>query len=143
MMTTLARSVVVPARASDRTQNLVLLGALTAWMLYTRFYFVLHGAGATLPVNLLYTLTGIPCPFCGGTRGFAYIWRGDLGHAALLYPLAPALFAGTCLAIASLALAVVTGRDIRIPRQVFRAALVVGAVGLAVSWALKLTDLPN
>jgi hypothetical protein len=143
MMPMLARSIVVRARPPDRTRNLVLVGALTAWMLCTRFYVVLHGAHATLPANPLYTFTGVPCPLCGGTRGFAYLWRGDLGHAMLLHPLASALFGGTIVAIAAFALALATGRDIRMPKPAFRVALAVGAMALVASWALKLTVLPN
>lgn len=138
-----ARPAIVPARPLDRTRNLIVLGTLVAWMLYTRFYFILEGAHATVPAGLLYKLTGIPCPFCGGTRGFAYMWNGDVGHAMLLYPLTPPLFAGTLVAIPVLLVAVVTGRDIRVPAPVFRIALVIGAVALAISWGLKLTILPN
>jgi hypothetical protein len=135
--------VLMPARPQDRTRNLIFLGTLVAWMLYTRFYFVLHGAHATLPACPLYALTGHPCPFCGGTRGFAYTWNGDLGHAMQLYPLAPLLFVGTAIAIPVLVVAILAGRDIRIPMPLFKVVLATGVLALAISWGLKLTVLPN
>ena len=36
-----------------------------------------------------------PDPFCGGTRTFAWMWRGDLGRAVAVYPLGPLLFVTT------------------------------------------------
>src|SRR5260370_42247267 len=55
-------------------------------------------------------LAGHPCPFCGGTRSFAYMWEGDIADAVRLYPLGPALFAGTVLGIGGLAGGLVTRR---------------------------------
>lgn len=34
---------------------------------------------AVLPACPLLTVTGIPCPFCGGTRAFISAAQGDLG----------------------------------------------------------------
>ena len=143
MASTGPAAVLMPARPQDRTRNLVFLGTLVAWMAYTRMYFVLHGAHATLPACPFSALTGHPCPFCGGTRGFAYMWNGDVTHAMQLYPLAPLLFAATVVAIPVLALAILTGRDIRVPMPIFKAVMATGLVALAVSWGLKLTILPN
>jgi hypothetical protein len=143
MLSTHPGAVVMPARRQDRTRNLVFLGTLVLWMAYTRLYFLLHGAHATLPACPFLTLTGHPCPFCGGTRGFAYVWNGDVGHAMQLYPLAPLMFIGTAIAIPVLLYAILAGRGIRIPMPIFRLVMATGLVALAVSWGLKLTILPN
>jgi hypothetical protein len=138
-----AQPIVVRARPEDRLRNLVLLGTLMVWMLYTRLYAVLHTAHATLPACPFLQITGHPCPFCGGTRSFAYVWNGDFAHAVRLYPLGPALFVATVVAIPVLAGSVLMRRDIRIPGPLFRVFAAVGVAALALSWALKLTVLPN
>jgi Protein of unknown function (DUF2752) len=138
-----AQPIVVRARPEDRLRNLVLLGTLVVWMVYTRLYSVLHPVHATLPVCPFLQITGHPCPFCGGTRSFAYVWNGDLAHAVRLYPLGPVMFVATMVAIPVLLGALLTQRDIRIPGPVFRVGAALGVVALAVSWALKLTVLPN
>jgi Protein of unknown function (DUF2752) len=135
--------VVMPAQREDRVRNLVFLGTLIAWMVYTRFFWGLHGAHATLPPCPFLRLTGHPCPFCGGTRSFAYVWRGDLAHAVQLYPLGPLLFAATVVAVPVLAWSLLTQRGIRIPKPLFRIGMWAAGLALAVSWALKLTVLPN
>ncbi len=136
---------VVRASTDARLRNTVLLGGLVLWMLYTRVFWAAHAVHVTLPPCPFLTLTGHPCPFCGGTRSFAYTWQGDLHRAAALYPLGPALFVGTAVAIPVLAVAVVAGRDlvVRLPDRLRRAlwGSVLGV--LAVSWALKLAVLPN
>jgi hypothetical protein len=139
------RVAVVRAGAEARLRNLTLLAGLALWMLYTRVFWVAHSAHATLPPCPFLTITGHPCPFCGGTRSFAYMWEGRVGRAAALYPFGPLLFAGTLAAIGVLAVAVLANRDItvRLPEGM-RRALFGGALGLlAVSWMLKLTVLPN
>lgn len=136
---------VVRADLEARARNALLLGGLVLWMLYTRAYFALHGIHATIPACPFLTITGHPCPFCGGTRAFAYVWRGDLRHALLLYPLGPLLFAATVVAIPLLLVAVVSGRDARwrLGSGLRRSVLALVLVAIAASWALKLTVLPN
>jgi hypothetical protein len=138
-----AQPIVVRARPEDRLRNLVLLGTLLVWMLYTKLYGVLHGAHATLPVCPFLQITGHPCPFCGGTRSFAYVWNGDLIHAVRLYPLGPAMFVATAVAIPVLAGSVLMRRDIRVRGALFRVLAVAVVAALAISWALKLSVLPN
>jgi hypothetical protein len=136
---------IVRAGAEARLRNAVLLGGLLVWLLYTRLYFPLHAMHATLPACPFLTITGHPCPFCGGTRSFAYMWNGDVSRAAQLYPLGPLLFVAVLVALPVLAVALLTNRDlaIRLPARLERTAYA-GAFGvLAVSWALKLTVLPN
>ncbi len=40
-------------------------------------------AGLPCPLR---SLTGVPCPFCGMTRGVTAVVHGDVAHAALLNP---------------------------------------------------------
>src|SRR5437870_2506093 len=126
-------------------RDLGILAGLVAWLVYTRVYWGLHAAHFVLPPCPFYYLTGHPCPFCGGTRSFAYMWQGNLSHAAGLYPLGPLMFVGTLAAVPVLLAAVVTDRalDWRLATSVRRGLLVAGCLALAVSWSLKLTVLPN
>jgi hypothetical protein len=135
----------VRADRDARLRNLVLLAALVAWMAYTRFFWPIKAAHATLPACPFLTLTGHPCPFCGGTRSFAYVWQGNLSHSAALYPLGPLMFAATLTAIPVLLAAVVTNRtlELRLGPSLRRGLAVAGCLPLAVSWGLKLTVLPN
>ena len=71
----------VPA---DRTRDIGLLFGLLAWLVYTRFFFTLRAGHLVLPPCPFYYLTGHPCPFCGGTRSFAYMWEGDISDAVRL-----------------------------------------------------------
>lgn len=132
----------VPA---DRLRYFGVLAGLLAWLFYTRIYFLLQAAHLTAPPCPFYYLTGHPCPFCGGTRSFAYMWQGDLSDSVRLYPLGPALFAGTFIAAAGLAIGAVSGRTWtpRLTRTQWR-ALAIGAVSaLLMSWALKVFILGN
>ncbi|HYM67400.1 MAG TPA: DUF2752 domain-containing protein [Patescibacteria group bacterium] len=129
----------------DRLRDLGLLAALLTWLVYTRVYWALHAAHIAAPPCPFYYLTGHPCPFCGGTRSFAYMWRGDLADAVRLYPLGPALFAGAIVTVGGLATGVVTGRSwtSRLTPAQWR-LLAIGAVSaVLVSWALKVFVLGN
>lgn len=135
----------VRAGAEARLRNAAVLAGLLLWMLYTRVYWSLHAIHVGLPQCPFLTITGHPCPLCGGTRSFAYMWNGRVANAALLYPLGPLLFAGTLIAIPVLAAALLADRDlsVRLPDGLRRALLGVAAGVLAVSWLLKLAVLPN
>jgi hypothetical protein len=133
------------AVTADRLRDIAILGGLGFWLVYTRFYWSLQATHLTFPPCPFYYLTGHPCPFCGGTRSFAYMWQGDLSDAVRLYPLGPAMFAGTMAAVAGLAAGVVTGHtwSPRLSSKQWR-ILAVAAIGaVAVSWALKLVVLGN
>jgi hypothetical protein len=136
---------VVRAGAEARLRNALLLAGFVLWMLYTRVYWSLHAMHLGLPQCPFLAITGHPCPFCGGTRSFAYMWNGRVSSAALLYPLGPLLFVGTALAIPVLAVALLADRDltVRLPDRIRRPLLGCAAGALVVSWALKLTVLPN
>jgi len=129
----------------DRMRDLGLLAVLAAWLVYTRVFWVLQAAHLAAPPCPFFYLTGHPCPFCGGTRSFAYMWRGDIADAVRLYPLGPALFAGTLLGAGGLASGVLTGRTWvpRLTRMQWR-LVTVGAVSVvALNWALKVFILGN
>jgi hypothetical protein len=136
---------VVRAGGEARLRNALLLAGLVLWMLYTRVYGSLHAMHLGLPQCPFLAITGHPCPFCGGTRSFAFTWNGRLSSAVMLYPLGPLLFVGTAVAIPLLAAAVLADRDltVRLPDRLRRPLLGCAAGALAVSWALKLTVLPN
>lgn len=132
----------VPA---DRLRYFGVLAGLLLWLAYTRIYFLLQAAHLTAPPCPFYYLTGHPCPFCGGTRSFAYMWQGDLADSVRLYPLGPALFAGTLAAVAGLAVGAVSGRTWtpHLTGAQWR-AMAIGAVSAVVlSWALKVFVLGN
>src|SRR5437899_8067174 len=133
------------ALPGDRLGDVGVLAALLLWLAYTRIYWILQAAHLTAPPCPFYYLTGHPCPFCGGTRSFAYMWRGDIADAVRLYPLGPMLFAGTIVAVGGLAGGIVTGRTWTPRLSALLWKLVgVGAVSaLLMSWALKVFVLGN
>ena len=126
-------------------RDLGILAGLVAWLVYTRVYWGLHAVHFALPPCPFYYLTGHPCPFCGGTRSFAYMWQGDLADSVRLYPLGPAMFLGTLLGAGGLATGIVTGRtwSLNLSSLQWRVLTVGGVSALAVSWALKWFVLGN
>ena len=117
----------------------------TAWLAYTLVYPRLAAVHTTIPACPFLALTGHPCPFCGGTRSFSAMWRGDVWHAFRLYPLGPLLFA-LALPVAAYGLwAILTGRSLTLTltRNLQRSITVLGIAALATSWALKLLVLGN
>ena len=132
----------VPA---DRLRDLGIVFVLAGWLFYTRIYWILQAAHIGMPPCPFYYVTGHPCPFCGGTRSFAYMWRGDIADAVRLYPLGPLLFAGAIASAGTLALGAITGRTWT-PRLTSRQwwLLGIGAGSLLLlSWALKVFVLGN
>jgi len=127
----------------ERLRDFGLFGGLVLWLVYTRVYWAMHAAHLALPPCPFYYLTGHPCPFCGGTRSFAYMWHGDVAHAVQLYPFGPLLFVATLAAVPVLVWSLFTRRDLRIPSRLVKIGLVGAGIALAISWALKLTVLPN
>jgi uncharacterized protein DUF2752 len=137
--------VMTRAQVNERMRDLGILLPLALWLLYTRVYWILQASHISAPVCPFYYFTGHPCPFCGGTRSFAYMWEGDLSNSVRLYPLGPALFAGTVLTVGGLAAGIVTGRTWTPRLTAMQWKLVgVGAVSaLLISWALKVFVLGN
>jgi hypothetical protein len=129
----------------QRLRDLGLLGGLALWLVYTRVFWTLQAVHLTIPPCPFYYLTGHPCPFCGGTRSFAYMWEGNIVDAVRLYPLGPALFAGTILGAGGLAAGVVTGRtwSQRLTSRQWRLLFIGGVSAVVISWALKVFVLGN
>lgn len=117
-----------------------MLSGVLAWLAYTRLYFVLHPAHLTFDPSLFMYLTGRPDPTCGLTRTFAWMWRGDIGRAARVYPLGPLIFAAVLGVAFSSALALVIGRRVVVRMgPTTRRILVAGAVlALLLNWVAKL-----
>ena len=129
----------------DRMRDVAIAGVLVLWLAYTRLYFILHAMHIAAPVCPFYYFTGHPCPFCGGTRSFAYMWRGDLADSVRLYPLGPALFAGTILGTTGLLGGAVTGRTWvpRLSAQQWYLLGVFAGMSLFFSWMIKVFVLGN
>jgi hypothetical protein len=134
-----------PAQTGQRMRDLGILLPLVAWLVYTYLYWGLKAAHVSTPICPFYYFTGHPCPFCGGTRAFAYMWEGDISDAVRLYPLGPALFAGTVVTVGGLAVGIVTGRTWtpRLSAMQWKLVGVVAVSGLLLSWALKVFVLGN
>ncbi len=113
-----------------------------AWMVYTRLYFVLHPRGLTFDPSLFMYVTGKPDPTCGLTRTFAWMWRGDVVHAALVYPLGPLLFAVMIISLLDAAVRVAGYRGIvpaiRVSRTQKRMMIAVVVLAVAANWTAKL-----
>ena len=129
----------------DRLRDVSILFGLVLWLVYTRVYWTLHIAHVTLPPCPFYYLTGHPCPFCGGTRSFAFMWQGDLANAVRLYPLGPALFAGSIAGVFGLSLGLVSGRtwSVRLTSMQWRLVAFGVVTIVAMTWALKFFVLGN
>jgi len=127
----------VPA---DRMRDLGMLLGLLTWLVYTKFFFGLRTVHMVLPPCPFYYLTGHPCPFCGGTRSFAYMWEGDLADSVRLFPLGPAFFMGALLGSAGLLSGIVSGRtwSIQLTNSQWRVLGIGVASAIAISWMLKL-----
>jgi hypothetical protein len=124
----------------DRVTHLGILGLTAAWLLYTRFYFVLYPAHLTFDPSLFMWVTGKPDPSCGLTRTFAWIWRGNLGRAVAVYPLGPLLFALVLALGLNSAMALITGRRVRLALSpsTRRIVVLVAAIALLANWISKL-----
>ncbi len=138
---------IVATRAlnAERMRDLGIAAALVVWLVYTRVFWVLQAAHIGSPVCPFYYVTGHPCPFCGGTRSFAYMWRGDLADSVRLYPFGPALFAGTFAAVGALVTGAISGHTLR-PRFTsaqWRGIAAGAVVTVLMSWALKVFVLGN
>ena len=133
------------ALPADRMRDVAIAGALILWLAYTRIFWVLQAAHLSAPPCPFYYLTGHPCPFCGGTRSFAYMWSGDLADAVRLYPLGPLFFAGTLVGVGGLIAGAATGRTwtSRLSTMQWRAVSVGVGAAILFSWALKVFVLGN
>jgi hypothetical protein len=129
----------------QRFRDLGMFAVLALWLVYTRVFWTINAAHLTLPPCPFYYLTGHPCPFCGGTRSFAYMWQGNIADAVRLYPLGPALFAGALFGTGGLAAGLVSGRTWtpRLSSRQWRLLTIGGVSAVVISWALKVFVLGN
>jgi len=79
-----------------------------------------------VPPCPLRTVTGVPCPFCGMTRGVTAAVHADLGRAVFLNP-------GSVVAVVLAVLVLVAWRRKRLDLPVWSIAVV---LGLLWSWQL-------
>ena len=130
---------VVRAERSERLAGASSLALVLSWLVYTLFYFWLQPRHLTYDGPFMY-LTGKPDPACGLTRTFAWMWRGDLAHAAGVYPLGPLIFVGALLFVLYSATTIVSGRALRVALSLaaWRVIIIGGLVALALNWASKL-----
>ena len=126
------------AERYERTAAGSVLALAVSWLTYTRLYFWLQPRHLTYDGPFMY-MTGKPDPACGLTRTFAWMWRGDLAHAAIVYPLGPLLFIVTLAVVAYSVVVIVSGRSLRIALSSFvqRSILIVALVALGLNWAAK------
>lgn len=116
-----------------------LLALAVPWLTYTRLYFWLQPRHLTFDGPFMY-ITGKPDPGCGLTRTFAWMWRGDLAHAVIVYPLGPLIFVVTVALVAYSVAVILTGRSIRLAVSPFleRSILIAALVALGLNWIAKL-----
>ena len=133
------------ALPADRLRYFGILAGLLVWLAYTRIYFLLQAAHLSAPPCPFYYFTGHPCPFCGGTRSFAYMWQGDLADSVRLFPLGPALFMGTFVAAGALAVGALGGRTWtpRFTGAQWRGLAIGAVIAIVLSWTLKVFILGN
>ena len=131
---------VASATSADRWLAWTLLGVLVPWLAYTRLYFFLHPLGLTFDGGFFMWYLHKPDPFCGGTRTFAWMWRGELGHAVAVYPLGPLVFVATIATVLYAFGVLVSGRALWISpsRTMVRWGLALGIVALGLNWTAKL-----
>jgi len=128
------------ADAEGRARDLLILGLTGPWFVYTALYFFLHPRGLTAAPSMFMLLTGKPDPICGLTRTFAWMWRGDVLQAILVYPLGPLVFLLTVMAAAYALVAVPLGQTIRfeVAPRTLRILLVAVGIAIAANWLSKL-----
>lgn len=135
----------VRAMPAERSRDVWVLAGLLAWLLYTRVFWILRAAHISAPPCPFYYLTGHPCPFCGGTRSFAYMWEGDVSDAVRLYPLGPVFFVGTLVGAGGLGLGALSGRTWvpRLSKVQWRLLWIGLGSAILINWALKVFVLGN
>jgi uncharacterized protein DUF2752 len=131
---------VAPATSGDRRVAWMLLGIGLPWLAYTRLYFFLHPRHLTFDGGAFMWYFNKPDPFCGGTRTFAWMWKGDVGRAVAVYPLGPLLFVATLALVVYAVIVLFSGRAVHLNLSpaTARFVLLVGVVALGLNWIAKL-----
>ena len=85
-------------------------------------------------------VTRHPDPTCGLTRTFAWMWRGEVVHAILVYPLGPAVFLASLAAAGYLLASAATGWGLQVtlPPGLGRRLVVIVLALIALNWFVKL-----
>ena len=93
-----------------------------------------------IPPCIFHQVTGLPCPFCGGTRSFAAMAHGNVLGAAQVFPIGPLMFLALVAAVVYCTWAVVTGRRLQLTmdRRLVQVLTVAALMLLAANWASKL-----
>ena len=136
----LPNAVVAPATPGDRWSAWTLLGIGLPWLAYTRLYFFLHPRHLTFDGGAFMWYFNKPDPFCGGTRTFAWMWKGDVGRALAVYPLGPLLFVAT-VALAVYAVVVLLTRraiHVNLSPATMRLVILIGLDAVGLNWIAKL-----
>ncbi|MFW6162339.1 MAG: DUF2752 domain-containing protein [Planctomycetota bacterium] len=136
-------------RLSGATRLLCLLGPLTVGVLLVAARVVLPWAWsgprlawALSRPCLLKAVTGVPCPFCGGTRAVVFAAGGQWLASLAMNPLGVLLVAGGPLLALWLGLCAATGRDLGLSvadRFLSRRSTVPGFLGFVLAlWVWKI-----
>ncbi len=107
-------TVVAQATSVDRWFAWTILGICLPWLAYTRLYFFLHPRHLTFDGGAFMWYFNKPDPFCGGTRTFAWMWRGDISRAVAVYPLGPLLFVATIALVVYAVVVLLSGRAVHV-----------------------------
>jgi hypothetical protein len=106
-------------RLSGPTRVLCLLGPMTVGVLLAAARFALPWAWSQPRLAwalrrpcVLKATTGLPCPFCGGTRAVVFAARGQWVASLVMNPLGVLLVVGGPLLALWLGLCAATGRDL-------------------------------
>jgi len=136
----IAHAHVLPARPLGGNEPVVLAGGLGALMASEMLPVLWHAGVNPVPPCIFHAVTGLPCPFCGGTRSFVAMAHGHVGIAMYLYPLGPLLFLGVIAAVLYCAFAIASGRrmHLNLSWRQRRNLIFAGLVLLALNWTAKL-----
>ena len=115
--------------------GIIAAGITAAILRFTGFHFI----GRLTPC-MLYTLLGIPCPGCGGTRAVEYLLEGHPVQSFLAHPLVLYAVSAYLYFMAAYAYVVFGRREtFRMERLPFGQGILVGAAVLVlVQWVFKL-----
>lgn len=154
-MTSGAPGAAVPAAASrpadwmQRSPRLASLGVLAACAAALGIGRLVHPSPAGygthqqlfMPPCFFRLTTGLPCPFCGTTTGFAHILRGEFAEAFACNPIALPVFALLVLVVVMSLYGIVTGRP-WVPGWVYSARTVrIVFVIVLIVWVYNLVHL--
>ncbi|MFO7958738.1 MAG: DUF2752 domain-containing protein [Candidatus Brocadiia bacterium] len=139
-------------RLDATTRVLCLLGPLLAAFFFVTGRFVIPllrriplTSAVLERVCVWRAVTGVPCPFCGGTRAVELAAHGEWAASLMMNPLGTLLVGGGGLATVWLALCAATGRDLgltAVGRALkARATPYLAGAGFALLWIWQIRQL--